>query len=113
MAPVTLTDDTAREILAAEGVVIVSFWAPWCGVCRSFEPVFEQAAERHTDLVFARANTAEQPELRTAFGVDSVPMVAVVRDRGLAYSRSGALSAEQLEQIIAQVREQTSSLRPG
>jgi thioredoxin 1 len=105
MATMELTTDNFNEVTSGDGIVLVDFWASWCGPCRMFAPVFEQAADEHTDVVFGKVDTEAQTELAQAFGISSIPTLMAVRDGVVLYSQPGALPAAALEQLIGQVRE--------
>lgn len=105
MATVTLTKDNFEEIVSGNGTVLVDFWASWCGPCRMFAPVFEGAAEKHPDMVFAKVDTEAEPELAGAFGIMSIPTLMVLKDQVIVYSQAGALPAHALEQLLEQVEE--------
>ena len=102
MATVALTKDNFAETVNGNGMVLVDFWAEWCGPCRSFAPVFEEASERYPDAVFAKVDTEDQPELAGAFNVMSIPTLMIFRDQILLYAQPGALPAEALEDLISQ-----------
>jgi thioredoxin 1 len=105
MATIELTTDNFDEVVSADGIVLVDFWASWCGPCRMFAPVFEQAAQEHTDIVFGKVDTEAQTALAQAFGISSIPTLMAVRDKVVVFSQPGALPAAALEQLIGQVRE--------
>ena len=104
MAVVELTKENFAGAVEGEGIRIIDFWAAWCGPCRRFAPVFEQAAGRHGDIVFAKVDTEAQPELAAAFDIRSIPTLMVVRDGVTLYDRPGALPEAALEDLIGQVR---------
>ena len=104
MAVEALTTDKFDSTVTGSDIVVIDFWAPWCGPCRVFKPVFEAAAERHADVVFAACNTEEQPELAAAFGIRSIPTVMAFREGVLVYSQPGALPAEAVDELLRQVR---------
>lgn len=103
MAYVNITADTFNETVKQEGIVLLDFWAPWCGPCRSFGPVFEAASEAHADIVFGKINTEEQQALAAHFGIRSIPTLIALRDGIMVYNQAGAMSAGQFEQLIGAV----------
>lgn len=105
MATLELTKDNFADTLKDNDFVLIDFWADWCGPCRQFAPVFEQSAEKHTDIVHAKVDTEAQRELAFEFKIQSIPTLMIVRDRTVIYNEPGALPAEALESLITQARE--------
>ncbi|WP_332666625.1 thioredoxin family protein [Aeromicrobium sp.] len=105
MSTVTLTKDTIDDVIGAEGITLVDWWAEWCGPCKQFGPVFEAASEQHTDVVFGKIDTEDQRELAAAAQITSIPTLMAFRDGILVFSQPGALPAAGLEQIITAVKD--------
>jgi thioredoxin 1 len=104
MSTIDLTKDNFEEVVTANDLVLVDFWAPWCGPCKGFAPVFEAAAEKYPDVVFAKVNTDEEQDLAGHFAIRSIPTLMVFREKVILFSQSGALPAAGLESIVDQAK---------
>lgn len=104
MATIEIGKDSFKGVVSKEGIVLIDWWATWCGPCRSFAPIFEQASEQHPDILFGKIDSEKERELADAFAVRSIPTVMAFRDGFMLFERAGALSAAELEELIRQVR---------
>jgi thioredoxin 1 len=104
VATIDLTKDNFEEVVTGNDMVIIDFWAPWCGPCRGFAPVFEAASEKYPDIVFAKVNSDDEQELAGHFGIRSIPTLMVFREKVILFSEAGALPASGLDSVIAQAR---------
>jgi thioredoxin 1 len=105
MATVELTAENFNSTVTGDGLILVDFWAAWCGPCRMFGPVYEQASERHPDAVFGKVDTEAQPEVAATFNITSIPTLMIIRDNIVLYSQPGALPEAALEQLITKAAE--------
>ena len=104
MATIELTRDNFEQTVNGNPIVIVDFWAPWCGPCRGFAPVFEKASEAHPDVVFAKVNSDQQQELAGSFNIRSIPTLMVFREKVVLFQQAGALPGQALEQVLTQAK---------
>jgi thioredoxin 1 len=105
MATVELTKDNFDQVVTGNEMVIIDFWAPWCGPCRGFAPVFEAASEKYADIVFGKINSDDEQELAGQFGIRSIPTLMIFREQIGIFSQPGALPASQLDDIIGKARQ--------
>ena len=104
MPVVNLTKDDFQKTIEQDGIVLIDWWAQWCGPCRAFAPVYEKVAEANPDLTFAKVNTDEEQELGSAFNIRSIPTLMIFRDQILLFAQPGALPQGVLEEIVKKVR---------
>ena len=100
MAVVELTKENFEQVVTSSATVIVDYWAPWCGPCRGFAPVFEKVAEMHPDVVFAKVNTDEEQEIAAHFQIRSIPTLMVFREQVIVFTQPGALPQGAFEQVV-------------
>jgi thioredoxin 1 len=105
MSAIEITADNFEGTVTKDGIVLLDFWAEWCGPCKRFAPVFEAAAEKHPDITWGKIDTEAQQELAGALRITSIPTLMVFRDAVLVFRQAGALPAQALEQLVEQVRK--------
>jgi thioredoxin 1 len=104
MAVMELTKENFESVITSNATVIVDYWAPWCGPCRGFAPIFEQVAEANPDAVFAKVNTDDEQEIAAHFQIRSIPTLMVFRDQIIVFSQPGALPQNALEQVVSRAK---------
>ncbi len=104
MATVDATAESFNDLITNNNFVIVDFWAPWCGPCKGFAPVYEELSEKYPDLIFAKVNTEDEQQLAGEFQIRSIPTLMIFREQIILFSQPGALQGSQLEQVIEQAQ---------
>jgi len=105
MATIEITKDTLQDTIAKNNVVIIDFWAPWCGPCKSFAPTYEAVSEKYDDVVFAKVNTEDEQELAASFQIRSIPTLMIFREQIAVFSQAGMLPESGLVEVIAKTKE--------
>ena len=105
MATVDITKDTLKETIENNDIVIIDFWAPWCGPCKSFAPIYDAVSEKHEDVVFGKVNTEDEQELAGSFQIRSIPTLMIFREQIVIFSQAGMLPESALEEVIAKTKE--------
>jgi thioredoxin 1 len=105
VATINLTSENFKETIDNNGIVLVDFWAEWCGPCKMFAPIFEEVSERHEDIVFGKVNTEEEQQLAAMFQIRSIPTLMIFRDQIVIFAQPGMLPGSALEEIIQKARE--------
>lgn len=121
MATIELTKENFEHQIESGGLVVIDFWAPWCGPCKMFGPIFEEVSESYPDVVFGKVNTEQEQELAASFGIRSIPTLMLIRDSIGLFSQAGALPKNALQEVVdkaleldmnevrAQIAEQTAA----
>jgi thioredoxin len=104
MATVALTAENFNEYVDRDGMLVIDWWAPWCGPCRAFGPIYDKASEAHPDVTFGKVNTEDQPDLAGAFQIQAIPTLMVFRDRVLLFANPGMVSATVLDELLGKVK---------
>ena len=104
MATVALTAENFNQYVEKDGVLVIDWWAPWCGPCRTFGPIYDKASDKHTDVTFGKINTEEQPDLAGTFQIQAIPTLMVFRDQVLVFAQPGVVPAAALDDLISQVQ---------
>ena len=104
MATIEINEESLEKTIVENDIVIIDFWAPWCGPCKTFGPIFEEVSEKHPDIVFAKVNTEVEQAIAAHFQIRSIPTLMVFREQIVLFSEAGALPGNALEELIGQVK---------
>ena len=104
MAPVELSQENFDQVLADNEFIILDFWAPWCGPCQGFGPVYEEVSEEHADVVFGKVNTEVEQELAGSFQIRSIPTLMIIREKVVIFSQAGALGKGQVQELVEKAK---------
>ena len=104
MATIELNEESLEKTIVDNDIVIIDFWAPWCGPCKSFGPIYEEVSEKHADIVFAKVNTEDEQGIAAHFQIRSIPTLMIFREQIVLFSEPGMLPASGLEQVIEQIK---------
>ena len=105
MATIEITQENLQETIANNNIVIIDFWAPWCGPCKSFAPIYESVSEKYDDVVFAKVNTEDEQELAASFQIRSIPTLMIFREQIAIFSQAGMLPESAFEEIIGKTKD--------
>ena len=105
MATIDITAQNFEETIEKNDIVIIDFWAEWCGPCKSFSPIYEDVSKKHDDIIFGKIDTEAEQELGSHFQIRSIPTLMIFREQVVLFSQAGMLNAQQLEEVIGKVKE--------
>jgi len=105
VATIDITSQTFEETIEKNDIVIIDFWAEWCGPCKSFSPIYEDVSKKYEDIVFGKIDTETEQELAGHFQIRSIPTLMIFREQVVLFSQAGMLSAQQLEEVIGKIKE--------
>ncbi len=105
MAVLELNKENFKTTIETNQTLIIDFWAPWCGPCKRFAPIFDTVSDKHSDIVFAKINTEDQPELAASFDIKSIPTLMIIKEKDIIFMQPGALPEEILEQLVTKAKE--------